>query len=301
MFVCTGWRPKPTSALVNKYQQAWALIQECWRSKKHEMKGSFMSGVAADTMIKRPTFTEIAKNLESMLRPLMDGCIPDEKPGKSPALQSLLLAFDGVTATEIEQVEDLLNKLPALSAAPSHVGGSVAVLRRIRRHPTLALRRSQQMLKLRTELSSDAKGAEILEQGLSLHSFPGATKLEAASWETNELIGTDKEGNVVVFERWSATNPAKFLDEITIDDFNTYLTYRNEARALALDLLSRRAKRVVRVRNVIDVGRGTLAQRNFFPFIKVCMLCIISSISSLVSAFILFEKETICLGISFDL
>ena len=118
------------------------------------------------------------------------------------------------------------------------------------------------MVQLRDKLNSDAKAAEILEQGHSLHTLPGSVEKQAASWETNECVGTDRRGDVVVFERFGAVNVAKLLAEFPADAFKQWNTYRYEARAMMLDLLARRARRVVEFSLVVDLNGIGLAFMN---------------------------------------
>ena len=88
--VCSGWRLRPTKDLVDKYPQAWTLIQECWRSDKTEdgpqmlvqqgaERDNFEHQTKVETSsaaaLKRPTFTEIVERLGSM-RPGLT-CVPE--------------------------------------------------------------------------------------------------------------------------------------------------------------------------------------------------------------------------------
>ena len=59
------WRPLPTKALENEYPLVWALIQECWRSEKTQVKGA-LSALLAAGVAKRPTFLMIVERLEAM-------------------------------------------------------------------------------------------------------------------------------------------------------------------------------------------------------------------------------------------
>ena len=70
MAACTGWRPKPTNALVKKHPLVWALIQECWRSEKTEVKGGLAAILAAE-VAKRPTFITIVERLATMRSPVV--------------------------------------------------------------------------------------------------------------------------------------------------------------------------------------------------------------------------------------
>ena len=257
------WRPMPTKVLENKHPLVWALIQECWRSEQTKVEGSLSSVLAAD-IAKRPTFAKIVEMLETMR--------PSTTETMSMQQSDWPSRFD-VTSTEIEHVENLLHQIPFLGATPSYIVGSVALLRIVREKatstPLLSLAYAQNMLNIRDKLGSDAKATEILEQGLTLHTFPGNSKVHAASWETNEFLATNKLGDVVVFERWGVIELAKFMEEVSVPEYEKFTAYRYEARAIAFDLLSQRSKRVVRFSQVIDTHGTSLAHRKLMPYIKV--------------------------------
>ena len=88
------------------------------------------------------------------------------------------------------------------------------------------------------------------------------------SWSVNELIGIDIIGNPIVFERWGASKPGLMLTSYPVERFALWNAYRNEARAMVLDLISRRSKRSARFRNVLDCAGVTLAHRKLLPYIK---------------------------------
>ena len=261
----TGFRYKIPKYLRKACPEIAALIKEMW-------DGDFR---------KRPLMKDVVVRLAETAAALLDRksmkpSLPPEivEPGIFSTLPStstplLLEAFAGVTSTDIGHVEDLLNELPSLGAASDYVGGSVALLRIVRREPTLELRLkyAQNMLRLRVKLGSDAKADEIVEQSLSLHTLPSVAALQAASWEINECVGTDKQGDVVVFERWGAIDPTQLV-KLSVDDFRICEQYRVEARGMTFDLLSRRAKRVVRFSHVLDCRGATLAHRKMLPYIK---------------------------------
>ena len=221
---------------------------------------------------KRPTFTKIVERLKAMRSSSAAKQGVDRRPMNSPTTicaPHVLRGIADTTETDIGDVDRVLRMVPSLSEAPSYVGGSVAVLRWVRTLPTSALRvrKSRKMLQHRVELCCDDKGAEILEQGYMLGQLPGTSDFLAASWETNDLLSTDSAGDVVVFERWGGVHITP--TGASLVDFNRWNTYRNEARAAVLDLLSRRASRLVRYGQVIDCGGASLARgRATLPYLK---------------------------------
>ena len=270
--VCTGWRPQPPTALTKKYPLVWDLIQHCWRPENTEVKGALVSLLSAH-VAKRPTFMDIVERLEAMSSPHNDtlGSRVGSNRTISPASQ-ILGEFTDVTLAEVRQVEGLSRDLSSLHAASDHVGGCVALLRLIREElmenaPVTAVR-VQNMLKLRAELGSNAKAAEILERKLTLHTLPGAAERRAASFDTNECIGTTKQGDLVTVEQWGTILPMKFVIEFPVEDNKILATYLSEAQAMMFDLLSRRAKRLVGFARVLDTHGMSFAHRKLLPYMK---------------------------------
>ena len=262
---CMGWRPTPTAELEANNPLVWALVQDCWRPEQAKVKGALASVLSFNEMAKRPSFTDIVQRLESM-RPSSHEIEPMPSSGTVQSEDSLQ-GFATVTLTEIRQVEDLLDGLPSLRVTPSHIGGSVALLRIVRYETTPLLRRkfAKTMLQIRVKLGSDAKASEILEQGLSLHTLPGRAERQLASWETNECVGANQHGDIVVLSRLGAIQPTKFLNDFSLEDFKRHDTYNTEGRAMMLDLLSRRAMQVVHIVYVLDTRGVTLAHRKLMP------------------------------------
>ena len=55
----------PTKALEDEHPLVWALIQECWRSEKVQVKGELAALLGAG-VARRPTFMVIVERLETM-------------------------------------------------------------------------------------------------------------------------------------------------------------------------------------------------------------------------------------------
>ena len=175
----------------------------------------------------------------------------------------LLESFVGVGPHEVEAVKRLRRELVGesqLRSQPAHVVGSVALLRIVRdNEPSMEL--AKRMFETRAGLNSSAVHREILDGGLTLSTLPGTAELHAASWQTNEWLATDKHGDVVVYERWGAVDPSRFMAEFTLEQYAQWSVYRWEARSMVLDQLSRRAGKVVRFVNVLNVKGATFESR----------------------------------------
>ena len=180
-----------------------------------------------------------------------------------------LKAFACLQSGETTKILDLLHALPSLQQEPDHIGGCIALLRLVRHNPTkvMKLGRVQRMLQARAVLSSDLKAAKILEQGLTLITLPCGAELQAASFETDDFYGTSQQGDVVVIERWGAVDP-EMLQECSVEFFKSWVAWRHEARAMVADVLSWRAKRVVRFALVLDLHGVTLAHRKLMPYVR---------------------------------
>ena len=190
--------------------------------------------------------------------------------------ESLLKAFTGITIHEVEAVQRLRRNLDSddvdLSEMPNHIGGDVALLRveRIRK-PSVEFFRT--MLAMRAELCSDKVHREILEQGLTLQTLPGTAEASAATFQMNEWLCTDTEGDIVQYRAWGSVVPAKVI-AAGLGRHARWNLYRQEARGILVDLLSRRAQKVVRYRLVISAKGVSLAHRKFISFRRLSYTCI---------------------------
>ena len=186
-----------------------------------------------------------------------------------------LESFSGVAPHEIAAVRTLQRELGGgrfeqgdfLREQPVYVRSEVALLRVVQ-YPTPNLKRMCRILDARRALNSDAKGNELLERGLALHTLPGAERLRSASLQTNEWAGLDAQGDIIVYERWGAVIPAKLLAQLTVPQYSEWNAYRFEARAMMLDSLSRRARRVVCFAIVINMEGLGLGHRKLIPYFK---------------------------------
>ena len=189
--------------------------------------------------------------------------------GSEEAMQTLAL-FPGVLPAERSEVRRLLRDQvgAALLQQPAHIGGGVALLRLVRDTNMPAMERTRKMLDVRQELDSTTKYEKIHAQGLSLHTLPGSNELREATWQINEWIGVDAMGDVVVYERWGAVNPKILMEKMPVEAYAQWDAYRWEARAMVLDLLSRRARRVVRFAIVIDTRGFSIEHRKLLNHVK---------------------------------
>ena len=189
----------------------------------------------------------------------------------TPFSDPLLGSLSGVSLHEIKAVHKLRGELDGddvdLSEIPDHIGGGVALLRIVRASiPSVEYIRT--MLAAREKLGSDAIYLQIMEERLSMSTLPGTVEAHAATWQTNDWVATDAEGDLLVYLRWGATNPSRVLAEFSLERYARWLPYRSEARAMLLDQLSRRARKVVCHRILIDVKGVSFAHRKLLPYTK---------------------------------
>ena len=183
----------------------------------------------------------------------------------------LLESLSGVSLHEIKAVHTLRGALDGddvdLGELPDHIGGGVALLRIVRStHPSVEYVRT--MLAARAKLGSAAIYSQIMEERLSMSSLPGTVEAHAATWQTNDWLSTDKEGDLVQYLRWGATIPSRVLAEFPLERYVQWELYRGEARAMVLDQLSRRARKMVLHRLLID-GKGlSFTHRKLLPYVK---------------------------------
>merc|ERR1712098_986299 len=116
-------------------------------------------------------------------------------------------------------------------------------------------------LETRIKLDSEAVRHEIMQQEYTLSTLPGTAELHAASWQTNDWLTTDKHGDVVSYERMGAVDPSMLLTEFSLDRYAKWKLYRYEMRAMLLDALSRRARKVVRYSMIADVHGVVIGHR----------------------------------------
>ena len=188
---------------------------------------------------------------------------------------AVLESFAGVAPHEIEAVRQLQRYLAGarfqrgdlLRKQPVYVRGEVALLR-IVRFPQENVERIRAMLNARLALDSSTKAQVLREGGRTLHTLPGAETMRAATWQTNEWAGLDAHGDLVMYERWGALDPATVLEKLEVEEFAEWNAFRFEARAIVLDMLSRRALRVVRFAIVIDMEGTGFRHRKLMPYIK---------------------------------
>ena len=187
----------------------------------------------------------------------------------------LLESLSGVSLHEIKAVHTLRGELDGddvdLSEISDYIGGSVALLRVVRDPARLApsVECVRTMLAAREKLGSDAKAQELRQNNLTLHNLPGSERVRAATCQTNEWAGLDAQGDIVVFERWGAIIPATLLAELPVEQYSQWNAYRHEARAMVLDTLSRRARRVVRFAIVMDMKGTGAGHRKAIPYVNV--------------------------------
>ena len=184
---------------------------------------------------------------------------------------TLLESFSGVSLLEIRAVHTLRAELDRddvdLSELPDHIGGGGALLR-IVRHRMPSVQYVRRMLAARSKLGSDAIYSQITEERLSMSTLPGTAEAQAATWHTNEWVGLDAEGDVIVYERWGPGDPSLVLADLPLAQYTRWNAFRVEARAMVLDALSRRAQRVVRFTFVIDLKGVDIGHRKCIPYIK---------------------------------
>ena len=182
--------------------------------------------------------------------------------------QSLLAQFSDVGPEEIAAVRRLAAEAgERLREQPVYVHSKVALLRIVRSsRPDMEWIRT--MLDARNALGSDFKAHELREGGFTLHTLPGAERLLAATWQTNEWVGLNAQGDVVMYERWGAVDPPTLLSKLSVKQYSEWNAYRFEARAMVLDTLSRRARRVVGFAIVIDLEGTGVGHRKLIPYME---------------------------------
>ena len=230
--------------------QSFGRASELQATKLQEVaaRSPTFGKVVAKMLTKNP-----AKRISSMqLVDLLGG--GSRRSGEDDSFLELL---DGVSKHEIRAVHALRRDLDAddvdLIELPDHIGGGVALLRLVREHVGSPIASSRAMFEVRGRVGSAKVYREIVEGELSLHSLPGTAALHAATWQTNEWLSTDTEGDVVVYERFGAIDPTQLIAGFSSEQYARWCVYRYEARAALLDSLSRRAQRVVWFTQVIDV------------------------------------------------
>ena len=190
---------------------------------------------------------------------------------RGTAFSDPLESLSGVSQHEITAVHTLRGELDGddvdLSDLPDHVGGSVALLR-IVQHRMPSVQYVRRMLAARSKLGSDAIYSQITEERLSMSTLPGTAEAQVATWHTNEWVGLDEEGDVVVYERWGHGDIPKVLAKLPLAQYSRWNAYRYEARAMLLDALSRRTRRVMRFTFVIDLEGADIGHRKCIPYIK---------------------------------
>ena len=78
-----------------------------------------------------------------------------------------------------------------------------------------------------------------MEERLSMSTLPHTAEAHAATWQTNDWVSTDAEGDLVVYVRWGAAIPSRVLAEFPLERYIQWWLYRYEALAMLLDQLSR--------------------------------------------------------------
>ena len=254
----SGFRPRIPKPLRKACPEIAVLIEEMWLT-------DFRARPAMKDVVLRLEAAATFGTVEELNAAPLE--IIASEIGDTPST-TLLESFSGVTPEEHAAVRRLaVASEHLLREQPAYVRGEVALLR-IVRYTVPDMEYIHRMLDVRRALGSDAMAHELWEGGFTLHTLPGAERLLAATLQTNEWVGLDTQGDLVMYERWGAINPTKMLAELTVKQYSEWNAYRFEARAMVLDALSRRARRVVRFAIVINLEGTGLGHRKTIPYIK---------------------------------
>ena len=246
--------------------QSFGRVPELQAAKIQEVaaRSAVLGKVVEKMLIKDPTQRISSAELSKELQ-------PGREKRRTAFSDPLLESLSGVSLHEVRAVNTLRGELDGddvnLKELPDHVGGSVALLR-IVQHRMPSVQYVRRMLAARSKLGSDAIYSQITEERLSMSTLPGTAEAQAATWHTNEWVGLDAEGDVVVYERWGHGDIPKVLAKLPLAQYSRWNAYRYEARAMLLDALSRRARRVACFAQVIDLEGMSAGHRMLIPYTK---------------------------------
>ena len=191
------------------------------------------------------------------------------------AVPRQLASFSGVGLDDLAALRRLETEADErLQEQPVYVRGEIALMRIVRHRSTPGMESIRVMLSARQVFSSNDKANDLQDPGFwivggcTLHSLPGAEKLLAASWQTNEWVGLDTRGDIIVYERWGAIDPVMLQKELSTKAFLEWNAYRYEARAMVVDAISRREQKVVSFTQVIDADGTVIGHRKLVPYLK---------------------------------
>ena len=147
-----------------------------------------------------------------------------------------------------------LERHPEVPKTPAHVFGSIAQLRVIRNQQNVpaALEWFRNAVAARERSGADSAWREIVDRDLGQHELPGTEELQAAGLQTNEWLATNTDGDVVVYENWGTIDSERLEATLPLEEYARWNLYRMEARAILLDLLSRRSGHLVQFTQIFD-------------------------------------------------
>ncbi|CAK9093859.1 Uncharacterized protein SCF082_LOCUS44139 [Durusdinium trenchii] len=211
--------------------------------------------------------------------------------------------FIEVPSEQVELVKSLEDAIfadcPEARRLPHHVVGHVNLLRFLREENLNLAKAKATFLKTlewRDQVGITATAQKLLEENLSVTSFPETVRLLCA-WRETAPLGFDRSKGLVINFMFIAQARKVSQQFPSVDDFVKHRLVWDEFCAIILDKLSLAVRRVVALRNVMPVDGAAHNLPTLFPYLIESLLVTRKRYPQRSEGPVLFKVNAVVLGL----